>query len=420
MRARGAFWDRSYPSLRPRPLAGNALDLLCGGDEYFPALERALDAAQREVFVETYLFAADPTGWRIAHALARAARRGVAVHLVIDGFGCADFEPSLASVLRESGVQLAVFRPQPRLWSFERQHLRRLHRKLAVIDGERAFVGGLNLIDDRLDSNHGALAQPRADFAVALRGPLVAQVHWAAWRLWWQLRLRDAARRLAPWAGVERRRSLLATLPAPPLARTPPIGRTRAMLVLRDNLRLRHAIERAYLRALGQARREVLIASAYFLPGLRFRRALLAALGRGVRVRLMLQGRREYWLPHWAQQALYEELLAAGAEIVEYHASFLHAKAAVIDDWATVGSSNIDPFSLLLAREANVVVFEADFARRLRAAIEALMASGGRPLPAQRHARRPLFARVLQQVAFVLVRIAVALSGRGGGSLGRY
>ena len=143
-------------------------------------------------------------------------------------------------------------------------------------------------------------------------------------------------------------------------------GQARAALVLRDNLRFRRAIEREYLRAIGQARREVLIANSYFVPGRRFRRALLAAVARGVRVRLLLQGRVEYRLPHYAAQAMYDELLKGGVQIIEYRRSFLHAKVAVFDDRATVGSSNIDPFSLLLAREANLFVNDQAFAAELR------------------------------------------------------
>jgi len=192
------------------------------------------------------------------------------------------------------------------------------------------------------------------------------------------------------------------------------------MLVLRDNLRLRHSIERAYLRAIGRSRREILIACAYFLPGLRFRRALRSAARRGVRVRLLLQGREEYRLPHWAQQAMYEEFLSAGIEIVEYQPSFLHAKAAVIDDWATVGSSNIDPFSLLLAREANIVVINAAFAQSLRSAIDRLIETGGRALVPRLHARRGLFARCLQGFAFGVLRAIVAISGHGAGNRAKF
>ena len=417
MRLRTPHW---VEPLRSRLVAGNAVVLLCNGAEYFPALERALDAAQRTVFLETYLFEADPSGWRIARAMAAAAGRGVAVHLIVDGFGCAAFDPTLRQHLHGAGVRIEIFRPERGRFSLSRQRLRRMHRKLAVVDGELAFVGGINLIDDLVDPNHGPLASPRADFALQLRGPIVASVHLAAWRLWWQLTLANVPHRLRPWRGYERRRSALSHMPEPPGEQSPAVGRLRAMLVLRDNLRMRHAIERAYLRAIGHARRDILIACAYFLPGIRFRRALMAAAGRGVRVRLLLQGRQEYRLPHWAQQAMYEEFLRAGIEIIEYQPSFLHAKAAVVDDWATVGSSNIDPFSLLLAREANIVVFNADFAQRLRGAIEGLIETGGRSLAPNHHARRGLIARLLQVLAFGLLRAVVAFSGHGSGSRAKF
>lgn len=417
MRLRAPHW---VEPLRSRLVAGNAVLLLRNGAEYFPALERALEQAQRTVFLETYLFEADPSGWRIARAMAAAAGRGVAVHLIVDGFGCAAFDPTLRQHLHGSGVRIEVFRPESRRFSLSRQRLRRMHRKLAVVDGELAFVGGINLIDDLVDPNHGTLASPRADFAVQLRGPIVASVHLAAWRLWWQLTLANVPHRLRPWRGHERRRSALARMPEPPGEDPPVVGRLRAMLVLRDNLRMRHAIERAYLRAIGHARQDILIACAYFLPGIRFRRALMAAAGRGVRVRLLLQGREEYRLPHWAQQAMYEEFLRAGIEIIEYQPSFLHAKAAVVDDWATVGSSNIDPFSLLLAREANIVVFNTEFAQRLRGAIEGLIDRGGRALASNHHARRGLIARLLQALAFGLLRAVVAFSVHGSGSRAKF
>ena len=412
--------------LRPRLVAGNEVTLLQNGAEYFPALERAMLIAKHTVFLESYLFEADPSGWRIARAMAAAAGRGVAVHLIIDGFGCVAFDPALGQHLQAAGVRIEVFRPENRALLWSRKRLRRMHRKLAVIDGEVAFVGGINVIDDQIDPNHGALAEPRADFAVQLRGPIVASVHLAAWRLWWQLTVTNMPFRMrmqmgkGSRQGPERRRAPLSRMPDPPGPTPAVAGRLRAMLVLRDNLRLRHAIERAYLRAIGRARQDILIACAYFVPGLRFRRALRAAARRGVRVRLLLQGREEYRLPHWAQQAMYEEFLSAGIEIVEYQPSFLHAKVAVIDDWATVGSSNIDPFSLLLAREANIVVINAKFAQVLRNAIERLMETGGRPLVPMLHARRGLAARCLQGFAFGLLRAMVAISGHGTGDRAKF
>lgn len=186
-----------------------------------------------------------------------------------------------------------------------------------------------------------------------------------------------------------------------------------ASLVLRDNVRNRRAIEREYLRALGAARHEVIIANAYFLPGVRFMRALAACRRRGVRVRLLLQGQVEYRLQHYATRSLYHMLLRDNVEIHEYTASFLHAKVAVVDDrWATVGSSNIDPFSLLLAREANVVVWDSTVANELRGALECAMAHHARRVLADAHAARRWWWRLADWCAYRLVRLGVVISGR--------
>src|SRR5690606_5200614 len=156
-------------------------------------------------------------------------------------------------------------------------------------------------------------------------------------------------------------------------------------------------------------RTDVLIANAYFLPGARFRRALTMAAARGVRVRLLLQGRVEYRLQHYATQALYEQLLAAGIEIYEYRSSFLHAKVAVIDDHSTVGSSNIDPFSLLLAREANVFVDDAEFSRGLRERLDHAIRSGSSVVALDVFRRRRWYQRLLHYLAFALLRFVVSL-----------
>jgi cardiolipin synthase len=390
--------------LRPRPLDGNAVVLLQSGAEFFPALVAAIDAAERLVRLETYIFNDDEAGRQVAGALARAAGRGVDVRLMIDGFGTRELAPAIAGPLALAGVKLGVYAPMPRFFTLDRERLRRLHRKQAAIDGRIAFVGGINVLDDHWDPNHGALAHPRLDYAVRLGGPVVASVDAAMSRLWWQVAVARAPLRAAG-----------AALPRPAAAAPGTDARprrgVRAMLVLRDNLANRRAIERAYLKALGGARREVLIANAYFFPGRRFRRALLLAARRGVRVRLLLQGRAEYVLPHLATQALYDPLLRAGVEIVEYHRSFLHAKVAVIDDWATVGSSNIDPFSLLLAREANVMIDDPEFAATLRARLLASMAEGGRPVLPDDYARRPWTRRLAGWAATLMLRLGVAVSG---------
>ena len=400
-----------HASLAPLEQGGHAVDLLEGGAQFFPALEQAIAQAQRDIFVETYIFNDDPSGRRIAAALGEAAARGVRTHLIVDGFGTRTIEAELIRLLGRT--RLEVFRPERSRLSLSRNRLRRLHRKLAVVDGRVAFAGGINLLDDFHDPNHGALDEPRLDFAVRVQGPLVAPANLAMHRMWWELATVNRA--LAGLQSVGRSRIRAPRAPADVISDVTEAGTTRAMLVLRDNFRFRRTIEQQYLEAIRNASRRVLIANAYFFPGVRMRRALIDAARRGVRVRLLLQGRVEYRLQHYASQALYEELLRAGIEIVEYRRSFLHAKAAVIDDWATVGSSNIDPFSLLLAREANVMVNDAQFAQALNVRIEAAIDAGGQPVVLQGHARRALPVRVMNSAAFLLLRIGVAISGAGDG-----
>ena len=162
------------------------------------------------------------------------------------------------------------------------------------------------------------------------------------------------------------------------------------------------------------ARSELLISSSYFFPGVAFRRALVAAAARGVRVILLLQGRVEYPLLHYGSRALYGSLLEAGIQFHECHKSFLHAKVAVIDGtWATVGSSNIDPFSLLLAREANVVVANPAFAGELRASLENAMRRGAREVHAETRRRRPLPTCVGHWACYSLARFLTSVSAYG-------
>ncbi|HEY5637090.1 MAG TPA: cardiolipin synthase ClsB [Burkholderiales bacterium] len=371
---------------------GNRLTLLANGGAYFPALIAAFDAARREIFLESYLFADDASGGAVAAALGRAASRGVAVHLLIDGFGARDLPDALRERLLRAGVEVLVFRPLRGWWPFARGRLRRMHRKLACVDSQVAFVGGINVIDD-----FDAPGQvPRHDYAVRIEGPVTTQVRSAAAALWSRV-FRSRTRRR--WTD-------------PGAAPAAPAGRQRAALVVRDNLRHRDDIEKAYLDCIESAREEVVIACAYFFPGRRFRRALIEASARGVRVVLLLQGRVEYLLLHYASRALYGSLLEAGIEIHEYHLGFLHAKVAVFDGrQASVGSSNIDPFSLLLAQEANVFVDDARFAEQLRDGLHAAMRDGARLVPPQAWSRRPRLQRLRIWLGYGLARFGLAFYG---------
>ena len=388
----------------------NAIELLQNGADFFPALCRAIDAARVSVHLETYIFLVDRTGERVLQSLEQAARRGVKVRVVLDGFGSAETAVAISDRIVTAGGRCRIYRPEPpwyRRLVLSRSRLRRLHRKVAVVDGEIAFVGGINIVDDYDDLDPtDNISGARFDFAVQVRGSLVARAVHAQDLLWVRLNWGRLRRHPREWPRLR--------LGHPPRPPAEPLGSQRAALVLRDNLRFRQTFERAYLYGIQHARRDILIGNAYFFPGRQFRKALLQAAARGVRVRLLLQGKIEYHMQYYATRSLYDQLLRGGIEIYEYMPGYLHAKVAVIDNMATVGSSNLDPFSLLLAREANVVVDDQPFAWDLQHRLEDAIVQGGRFVRPLDYQRRGWLRRCVDAASYTLLRIGVAFTGRSG------
>ena len=315
--------------------------------------------------------------------------------MLIDGYGSKDLPQNMLDYLQAGGVKVLIFRPKISPWTFKRKRLRRMHRKIVVVDREIAFVGGINIIDDC--GTNGDLP-PRFDYAVAVQGPLVEAIRLSARRLW----------SMVAWS----RLSKGAVRGGKPPVSTFAKGQMRAALLIRDNFRHRRDIETAYMRAIEKATYEIILAHAYFLPGFDFRHALTDAAKRGVRVLLLLQGRVEYFLQYYATRTLYGHLLDAGIEIYEYHTSFLHAKVAVIDrHWATVGSSNIDPFSLLLSREANVAVDNEEFGATLAHSLKQTIETDGRRILRDSWKQQPIGSRVLGWLSYGLLRLMMGISG---------
>jgi cardiolipin synthase len=372
--------------VKPTFKGGHAIELLRGGDDLFPAMGVAIAQARHTIWLATYIFHDDAVAQTLALLLAEAARRGVQVRVVVDGFGSKATLAALREWMMPTGVELAVFRPIDRWWSyFQPGQARRLHQKLCVVDGQVAFVGGINLIADRNDLHHGWSDAPRLDFAVRLRGVAVSQVEQSVQAIWtramlgrvWRDELAILARSAAPMARARRLATRLRIVrphrAAPPGEPPPPVN---LAFVVRDNLRQRRSIERVYMEAIENARHRIDLVTPYFYPDRHFRVALIKAAQRGVQVRLLLQGKIDYRIAGMAARVLYDELLAQGVQIFEYTPAYLHAKMAVVDDdWATLGSSNIDPLSLLLNLEANVVVCDTPFAQCVADQLEIAIAA---------------------------------------------
>jgi cardiolipin synthase len=347
--------------MKSRWIEGNDIQLLENGEEFFPRVFACIANAHKEVVLETFILFEDKVGVQLHQALIAAARRGVQVDVTIDGFGSPDLSDAFMTSLVEAGVRLHVFDPGKRLLGWRWNMLRRMHRKIVVVDGTVAFMGGINYSADHL-ADYGPEA--KQDYSVEIRGPLVAEIHrfahanlvqgqrYQRHRSWWRGR-RDLRARPEELQRV---------------------GTASAMLVWRDNREHRSDIERQYRIAIRSARKRIVIANAYFFPGYRLIKALRRAARRGVDVRLILQGEPDMAIVKTAASMLYHRLLMAGVRVYEYCERPLHGKVALMDDeWSTVGSSNLDPLSLALNLEANVIIRDRAFNQHLHERLEHLM-----------------------------------------------
>ena len=350
--------------MTPRWTSGNHVDLLENGEAFFPRVFAAIAAAEHEIIIETFILFEDKIGQELHAALLAAAVRGVRVDLMVDGYGSPDLSREFVGQLTAAGVKVRIFDPGGRLFGWRTNLLRRMHRKIVVVDGVRAFVGGINYSADHL-ADFGPKA--KQDYAVELTGPIVARIH------------RFVLHAIAV-GGQDRRwyRKRMSLIDARKTAVRNPAGQAPVgadvLFVTRDNRRHTNDIERHYRVAIRTARHRITIANAYFFPGYTLVRELRRAARRGVDVRLILQGEPDMPIVKTAASMLYHHLLHSGVRIFEYSERPLHGKVALVDDtWSTVGSSNLDPLSLSLNLEANVVVRDRDFNALLAGRLEHLM-----------------------------------------------
>ncbi|NYT45935.1 cardiolipin synthase ClsB [Pollutimonas thiosulfatoxidans] len=352
--------------------SGNALQLLENGEEFFPAVFEAISQAERSVILETFIIFEDEVGKELQRVVIEAATRGVRVDITVDGYGSADLTEDYITAMTAVGVGFHVFDPQPRRLGVRTNLFRRMHRKVVVVDGALAFIGGINYSADHL-IKFGPTA--KQDYAISIRGPLVDEI------------AKFEAQVLAPvrpkfsWRRLGRRQAQQGGAH----------GDSSAALVVRDNDRHRNDIELHYRIGIRAAKHSITLANAYFFPGYRFLRDLRHAAKRGVKVRLILQGEPDMPIARFVATMLYDYLLSAGVEIYEYCERPLHGKVATMDDtWATVGSSNLDPLSLALNLEANVMIHDRAFSTHLRERLDVLVKDHCRLMERQTRPRRKI------------------------------
>lgn len=377
----------------PYYLKENKIELLKNGKDYFASVIESIKQAQQSIFVETYIFSHDVTGIKILTALKEAARRNIDVYLLLDGFGSRDLSQKVIDEIKSSKIHFLFYHPKISPYQMKRISLRRLHRKMFLIDHKIAYVGGINIIDDSNVPNGKA---PRIDYAAQLKGPVVSSISQSMVKLW----------KRVSWSHLEK--SYIPKHIKKNIALYP--NGTKLSFIERDNFRHRQDIEKAYLDAIQNAKHEILIANAYFIPGKKFERALIDASRRGVSVTLLLKGEMDYFLSN-ATRAFYGKFLKEGIAVFEYTKSFMHSKVAVIDGtWSTIGSSNIDPFSLLLAREANIMVLDKSFASQLKKNIKEDIQFGGTEILLKDWDKAHLIKRLKSRMAYLFIRLSLGIA----------
>lgn len=360
----------------------NEAELLINGSQYFRSVFDCIRSAQEEILIETFIIFNDEVGQALKEALLDAAARRVRIDVTVDGYGSADLDNQYITELTNAGIHLHVYDPKPRLFGMRTNLFRRLHRKIVVVDGEVAFISGINFGADHLPDKY---AMGKQDYGLRVRGPIVKDI-------------RDAAGALL----VEHH--AVQELPQIRISSSP-TGSATIRLAIRDNNHHRNDIEEHYLQAIRSATSRLLIANAYFFPSYRLFYELRNAARRGVNVTLVLQGRPDMPWARMLSSSLYSYLLQNGIRIFEYTEHPLHGKIAIVDhEWSTVGSSNLDPLSLSLNLEANLFVRDAELNQRIHEHLSELIDSNCKRITAEAAEKGRWWRAPLMFVSFHFLR----------------
>jgi cardiolipin synthase A/B len=366
--------------LGPPIVAGNRVRALQNGDEIFPPMLAAIREAEKTVCFETFIYWSGEIARELSEALAERARAGVRVHVLLDWLGSKKLDETLIAAMEEAGVE--VERYHPVRWYHLGRLNHRTHRKLLVVDGRVGFTGGVGIGDEWL--GHAQDPDHWRDVHFRVEGPVVAHLQAAFMDNW----LKTRARVLH---GAEY---------FPPLA---PVGDVDAQMFRSSPREGSESVRLMYLLAIAAAREEILMANAYFVPDDLAREELVAAARRGVRVRIVVPGRHiDADLVRFASRARWGPLLEAGVEIHEFQPTMYHCKVFIADRLlVSVGSTNFDNRSFRLNDEANLNLFDREFAAAMSAVIEADLARS-RQLTFEQWRHRPWREKVADRASALL------------------
>ena len=373
--------------------------LLEGGEVYFESLESAFQSAQKSIDLEVYIFTSDEQAKKVSDLLCSAAQRGVRVRVIIDWVGSSPF--LFGKQMRDSGVDVKYYNPG----FFGQFGFSRTHRKVIIIDEQVVYLGSANICADYLDHLGGAIQGKRWDLVIRTTGPVVDQIQLAF--LWQWSRLAKQGR--YPRNVLKRLFDFERPWPINHLMGIRESNHASIAFIARDNFHHRRDIEKAYLKAIGQSREEIWLTTPYFMPGRKFRNALVKAAQRGVAVHLLL-GVGEFKILSWSVPALYGQLLASGVSIYEYKKGVLHAKTMVVDDrWMTLGSSNCDRLSFLLNHESNLIIVNHPLVIQVREKINFQIQSYAEKIDSNIYSKRPIGLKIMNWIVYAVLKMAMSI-----------
>ena len=365
--------------LGPPLIGGNRIENLENGDAIFPAMLAAIQGAQRTINMETYIYWSGDIGGRFAQALEERARAGVAVHVLIDWAGSQRIENDLLEEMKDAGIEVQLYHPLH--WYHLGRVNNRTHRKLLVVDGRIGFTGGVGIADQWL--GHGQDPEHWRDSHYQIEGPAVAQMQAAFLDNW----VKTTGKVLQ---GEEY---------FPPLQAQ---GTADAQVFTSSPSGGGDSMQLMYLLSIAAAERSIDLAASYFVPDELTRRVMVDALQRGVKIRILLPGEHmDVEIVRKASRADWGELLQAGAQIYEYEPTMYHCKTLIVDRLlVSVGSTNFDNRSFRLNDEANLNVYDREFAEHVAAIFEADL-ERGRRITYEDWKRRPLREKAMEHLASV-------------------
>jgi len=356
------------------------LRLIKGGKEYFDLLKELIEQAEESIYLQTYIFAEDETGTEVADALKAAARRNVAVSLLVDGYASKELSKSFALDLKEAGIKFKMFDPLLKSKYFYLG--RRLHHKVVTIDAKFSLVGGIN-ISNRYNDFPGQPAW--LDWAIFAEGEIS------------EVLAKICESRMLPMSikrYVRKKRH----------AAKNQIGSTK--VIVNDWVRGKREITRSYIEMFGKAKDRIIILSAYFLPNDQFRKKLRAAARRGVKVQVILAGTSDIKVAKYAERYMYRWLLKNRIEIFEYGKSVLHGKMATCDgEWITVGSYNINTISAYASIELNLAISDPAFTKQAEQQLDEIMLNDCVKITSQNLKASGWITKTGQRAAYYLYRV---------------